>query len=338
MQTPAAAPDDAITVRPFEAGDERHVLGLLHEGFGRWPNEIHSVTSSAFFDWKHRSSPFGPSTLYVAVADGAAVGVAAYMPWRLGANGRVIETMRGSDFAIHSSYRRKGASMALRAAPDFSADVAFRWGNPNEESRLGAIKIGQSEVSGIAHFLQPCRALRRTAQRARGRGAKTPEQLEVAAPAAGEALRDDTHAERLLAGVRAPGARLRTVKDLEYVRWRYGHFEEYRAIETDAGRGGIVIFRPRRHGPFWVTEVYELFVEENDHRAARRLFSQLRDATPADFISCSFSCRRQAARCGFVVPSRYRATLTVEPCIENLVPDPRRRDSWALSLGDLELL
>jgi hypothetical protein len=160
----------------------------------------------------------------------------------------------------------------------------------------------------------------------------------VAAPTAGEVFRDDTHSDRLLGCLKASEGRLRTVKDLEFVRWRYGHFEEYRAITTDAGRGGVLIFRPRRHGPFWVSEVYELFVEEEDARAARSLFSKLREATPADFVSCSFSSRRQAAERGFLVPSRYRAVLTVEPCAERLVPDPTLRDSWALSLGDLELL
>jgi hypothetical protein len=130
------------------------------------------------------------------------------------------------------------------------------------------------------------------------------------------------------------------VKNLDYLRWRYGHFDEYRAVRTGAGeggRGGMVIFRPRRHGPFWVSHVCELFVERSDRRTARDLLHRVRDATQADFINCSFSSRHQAARYGFVQwPGR--TVLMTYPLQQNLVPDPTRRASWALSLGDLELL
>jgi hypothetical protein len=338
MSRTPTTPDSAIAVRPFEADDEREVLDLLQEGFGQWPSGFRGVTSGEFFDWKHRAGRFGRSVLLVAHAEGAVVGFAAYMPWQFTADGRLLQTIRGSDFAVSSAHRRRGVSMALRAAASFSEDVVLRWGNPNDTSRLGAIKYGQQEAAGVAHFLQPRGALRQIVRRTRARRSRTPEELPVAAPSVGELLREDTHAGRLAACPPELRGRLRTVKDLAYVRWRYGRFEEYRAIETDAGGGGVVIFRPKRHGPFWVAEVYELFVEENDRRAARRLFSHVRDATGADFISCSFSGRRQAALCGFVLPSRYRATLVVEPCVENLLPDPTRRDSWVLSLGDLELL
>src|ERR1700676_164868 len=72
-------------------------------------------------------------------------------------------------------------------------------------------------------------------------------------------------ASLLLARTKQPSDRLATAKDLDYLLWRYGPFEEYRAMRADAGAGcaGMVIFRPRRHGSFWVSHVCELLVEQN---------------------------------------------------------------------------
>ncbi|HEV2922995.1 MAG TPA: hypothetical protein VGW98_03115 [Solirubrobacteraceae bacterium] len=156
---------------------------------------------------------------------------------------------------------------------------------------------------------------------------------------AAETLADGALGSLLVACAKDPGDRLATVKDLDYLRWRYGQFDEYRALRTDAGEGGggMVIFRLRRHGPFWGSHVCELFVQRRDRRTARKLLGRVRDAASADFIECNFSSRRQAAQHGFV---QYpdRSVLMTYPIQQNLVPDPTQRASWALSLGDLELL
>jgi hypothetical protein len=166
-----------------------------------------------------------------------------------------------------------------------------------------------------------------------------PGHLRIEADPAGEILRDGAHASLLLARMKQPGDRLVTVKDLAYLRWRYGRFEEYRAVRADAGtdRGGIAIFRPRRHGPFWVSHVCELFVEQNDPRLARHLLRKVRDAAPADFLSCSFPSRQDATRSGFVQYDRGTA-VTTYPLRTNITPDPTQSASWSMSIGDLELL
>jgi Acetyltransferase (GNAT) domain len=330
--------DDAVAARAFQAKDEPHVLELLQTAFGQWPRDIDSVTPSEFFHWKHLAGPFGPSIMLVAEADGAVIAFGAYLPWRLRAGGKTLTTMRGVDFAVHPSHRRRGATMAIRAAANFSSDVAFTWSNPNEPSRLSGLKWGQREAGRLPHFAQPRRPLRHTIRRALAKGSRTPERLPIEAESAAEILRDGVHASLLLAPTKAPGDRLATAKDLEYLRWRYGRLEEYRAIRADAGKGGggIGIFRPRRHGPFWVSHVCELLVEQDDHRTARDLLHQVRDAAPTDFVTCSFPSRRDAALSGFV---QYRRKLLMTyPLKPNLAPDPTQRASWALSFGDLDLL
>lgn len=331
--------DAAFEVRAFEARDGPRVLELLQATFGDWPRDIQGIAPSKFFLWKHMDGPFGPSKLLVAEADDAVIGFVAYMPWRFLASGQVLSTMRGVDLVVHRSYRRLGVSMAIRAEAKPPSSVAFIWSTPNEQSHPGQLRSGRRDVRNLPRFVRPCGRLGDTTRRACAKESRAAEHLHVEADTAGEILRDGEHALRLLAQTGRPSAHLATSKDLDYLRWRYAQFEEYRATTVDAGASGsgMAIFRPRRHGPFWVSHVCELFVEENDPRTTRRLLRQVREASPADFISCNFSSRHRAARYGFV-QRRGRTVLTVYPLQQNPIPDPTQRTSWALSLGDLELL
>lgn len=329
----------AFKVRAFEAKDLPRVLKVLEAAMGQWPRDIQGVAPSEFFRWKHMLGPFGPSTLLVAEADGAAVGFVAYMPWRFEASGQILAAMRGVDLAVDPSYRRLGAAAAVRAPAHFPADNVFMWSNPNGQARPGGLSSGRREVGRLPYFVRPRGPLPDTIRRAWARGSKTAGQLRVEAETAAEVLRDSARVAQLLAQAPQPVGRLATRKDLEYLRWRYGQFADYRAIRTDPGEGanGIAIFRPRRHGSFWFSHVCELLVEHDDRRTARHLLQQVRDAAPADFTSCNFSSLQHAALHGFV-QLRGGTVLMVYPLQQNLVPDPTKRRSWALSFGDLELL
>jgi GNAT superfamily N-acetyltransferase len=315
------------------------VLEVLEATFGQWPGDIQSASPSEFFRWKHVAGPFGPSTLIVADADGAVIGCHAYMPWRLGVSGRLLKTMRGVDLAVHPSYRRRGISMAMRAAATFPDDAAFMWSNPNKQNRPGAHKAGMRPIGNVPRFVQPREALLRTVRRAGARRSKAPEDLRVEAAAAAEALRDGAAASLLLARKTWRGDRMATVKDLDYLRWRYGHFDEYRAIAIGPGSpgAGMAIFRARCHGPLWVADVCELLVEHGARRTVRHLLRLVANAAATDFIRASFSSRRHAASFGFL-QTRGVTTLMTLPLKHSLTPDPARRTSWELSHGDLELL
>jgi GNAT superfamily N-acetyltransferase len=329
----------AVEVRPFEPKDEPQVLEVLEATFGQWPGDIQSSSPVEFFRWKHMAGPLGPSTLIVADADGAVIGCHAYMPRRLGVSGRLLTTMRGVDLAVHPSYRRRGISMAMRAAATFPGDAAFMWSNPNKQNRPGAHKAGMRVIGNVPRFVQPREALLRTVRRVSARGSKTPKDLRVEAETTAEVLRDGAAASLIVARKTWRGDRMATVKDLDYLRWRYGHFDEYRAIATESrsGAGGMVIFRARRHGPLWVADVCELLVEHGDRRTVRHLLRLVADAAATDFIRASFLSRHHAASFGFL-QTRGVTTLMTLPLKHSLTPDPARRTSWELSHGDLELL
>lgn len=331
--------DHGVTVRAFDAKDEPAVLDVLKAAFGQWPREIDSIAPSEFFRWKHTACPFGPTALLVAEADGRVIGLQGYMPWRLRSGGRTLKTIRRVDLAVHPDYRRMGVSMKIRAAASFPEDVAFTWTNATKEARPGTRKAGLRTVEGfLPRFVQPRQPLRTMVRWARAGRSRASESPPIEAETAAETLSASTQASLLLRCGSELGNRLATVKDLDYLRWRYGRLQEYRAAQIDGeGAGGIVIFRLRHHGPFLVAQVCELFAARNDLPTVRRLLAQVRAAAPADLISCSFSSPRRAAEFGFI---QYpgETGLMAYPLQEDLVPDPTQSASWALSGGDLELL
>jgi GNAT superfamily N-acetyltransferase len=325
-----------VTARPFQPDDEDGVLELLQVAFGQWPRDIDDVTPSEFFRWKHLQGPFGRSVLVVAEADDAVVGFIAYLPWRFRVGERIVTAMRGVDFAVHPAYQRRGASMAMRAAAIFPSDAAFTWSNPNEQSRPGGARWGQSPVEKLPRYVQAQKPLRTAVALSMGRAGT--EQISVAAKTAAEVLLDDSQASLLTVRPRAANGRLATVKDLAYLRWRYGRFAEYRAIRSPAHSArGMVIFRVLRRKQFAVTQVCELFVEDGGRRAIGDLLRGVKKAAPTDFLTCSFPSAHDAAVRGFL-PFRGKSVLMVYPLQPTMEPDPTRRSSWALSLGDLDLL
>lgn len=326
-----------VTARPFRADDETEVLDLLRIAFGRWPRDIDDVTPSEFFRWKFLHGPFGRSIMVVAEADEVVVGFIAYLPWRFSAGERIVTAVRGVDFAVHPDYQRRGASMAMRAAATFPDDAAFTWSNPNGQSRPGGARWGQIAVDKLPRYVQPQRPVR-AAFELLGRSRGRPERLSIEAQPAADVLSDDAQASLPAPRPREADGRLRTIKDLAYLRWRYGSFAEYRAVSsgTESVRA-MAIFRVLRRKGLSITQICELFVEGDDRRAIGRLLGEVKQAAATDFVTCSFPSPRDAALRGFL-PYRGGKVLMVYPLRASVAPDPTRHSSWALSLGDLDLL
>ena len=93
----------------------------------------------------------------------------------------------------------------------------------------------------------------------------------------------------------------------------------------------------RRRRSLSFCEVCELLA--TDDRSARELLASVKRSARADILCCLFPSRLQAARCG-VLGQLGAIELTVRPGAgyEGLPAEPKRRRSWGLSLGDLELL
>jgi GNAT superfamily N-acetyltransferase len=324
-------------VRRSQAEDESAVLGVLKAAFGQWPGSIKGISSAEHFAWKHHACPFGDSLGLVAVLDEEVVGFTAWIPWQVRNGGEIMRTMRGVDLAVSPAQHGHGIGGLLidEAKKGVPAGTPFSWQTPNNLSRSSVIRSGAGAVDPVRRYarLVPRQTIRRMA----GRRSGSPPQVE--ADTAAEVLRDGVDPALLEAFSSGPKARLATVKNLDYLRWRYAQIHGYHAIRADAERsdGPAVIFRVADRGRFSVAYISELLVEPGDMRTTRRLLRKVGRAAPVDFISCIFPSPREAARCGFLqLPGGPVPTVT--PLLQALTPDPRRSASWELSLGDLELL
>jgi GNAT superfamily N-acetyltransferase len=327
-------------VRPLQAGDRSGVLAVLQAAFGRWPRALEGVAPDEFFAWKHEQSPFGPSILLVAEADGRLAGFLGLMPWRLSFAGELRQSIRGVDIAVHPAAQRRGVSVPLIAAARerYGEEIALGWSNPNARSRRGVLRSGRRRVDSLPRYAGLGSPLRRAA-RARG-----PARDETAVAESYErelaAVLDD---ETLLVRALTPGgerrASIATARDPEFLRWRYGRLGAYRALaaEDRAGRFGVAIFRVQQHGRFCVAHVCELLVERGGALLARRLIRDVRRATASDIVVCATTSWQRAAACG-LVRAPGGAIIAANLLRERLRPDPTDARSWALSLGDLELI
>jgi hypothetical protein len=271
----------------------------------------------------------------VVEADDAIVGYVGWLPWRLRIGPRTWNTMRLVDFAVHPAHRGGAVSaLMVKVGKDFQPDgVQFMWANPNQRSRGPAFKSGHERIGAVRRFARPSRR----AVIARVRAAPA-DQTSVQAESAEHALRDaDSWLGPITQALRSE--RFGTDRQPDWLRWRYGRWADYRAVRagpSDPGEG-IAIFRYRGEGVIRISEICELLVRADDVPTARHLVKQVENAAPADVLSCGFSSRLFAARCGFVASHRSEL-ITVRPFDRDVKPDPAKSTSWALSLGDFELI
>lgn len=333
-----------ISLRPYRDGDGQAVLQLLDASLGGGPA---GRRPPSFFRWKHLANPFGRSFMLVAESDGRIVGLRAFMRWRFQAGDRELRAVRAVDTATHPEYQGQGifSRLTLAALDELAGEADLVFNTPNEKSLPGYLKMGWQPVGDVrirVRVRHPLRvARRRRSLRSIGSGAGPPPR--VGAPSAAEALRDEEGLSLLLSGLQANARRITTPRSLEYLRWRYGDAPllDYRAAQIEGRHRteGLAIFRVRPRGSLWETTIAELLVREGDTTTARRLFRAVARAADVDHMTCSFPSGTAAARVARLttMPAPVGMTLVVRPFRDDLHPDPILLDSWALTLGDLEV-
>ena len=330
-----------IAVRRLGPGEEPAAVAVLEAAFGRWPADL-DVEPVDHFRWKHLASPLGPSLAFLAEVDGRPAGFSAWMPCAFTVGTRLVRALRGVDLGVDPDFRGRGVAAALTpaGATNASPGTAFTMSTPNLLSRSGVLRQGRRRAGDLPVLVKVRRPLRAVLRRRSQASAPRP---TVAAPRAAEVLEDSERVAALLAASDRPGDRLSAVKDLDLLRWRYGALAEYHALPLERGADlvGMALFRLIRHGASWSTGVCELFVRGHDVRTARRLLRHVSKAADVEYATCHFAPRtvqrRAATLCGFVRSPRVELLL-VYPLEVGLRPDPTDARSWALTLGDLELL
>jgi GNAT superfamily N-acetyltransferase len=344
------------TTRKYQPQDESGVLELMKLSLGESPT---LQRTHALWEWKHLSSPFGPSHVRLACEEaGIPVGMRAFMKWQFQVEDRTFAAVRAVDTATHPDYRRLGIFSTLTTqvvdeVQENGVDLIFN--TPNEYSMPGYLNMGWHQVATIQPLVKvlnyPAFALgmvrsRLGKQSPRKHGADeffketvTPAPVLLERRTAlEELLSQDEQCRRMQDGIR-------TLRSWEYLYWRYGKHPTipYWTVCTEDGGQlqSCAIFRANTRFGMKEIVLCELLLSHSDEGPARRLLDLLRASVRAEYLVAYFAegslHRRIVDRWGFrAVPGRGMH-FTVRPLASNLSPDPTSISSWQLTMGDLEL-
>lgn len=133
----AQLPDDDVEIRRLQKGDVDAAIEAISAQFG--PHHDH-----AWFEWKHRSGPFGESPGWVAETRDCLVGVRMLLPWRFATAEGDVDALRACDTVTVPSARGRGVfrMLTLHALDEVRGSSALIFNTPNAQSRPGYLKMG----------------------------------------------------------------------------------------------------------------------------------------------------------------------------------------------------
>jgi GNAT superfamily N-acetyltransferase len=322
-----------LAVRRATEADDPQILTLLQASLGWVPDEQYA----RFYEWKHRMSPLGPSPAWVATDGDRIVGFRVLLPWEYERDGTIVRAVRAVDTATHPDHQGRGvfSRLTLQAIDELrTMGVGFVFNTPNEKSRPGYLKMGWQPVGRVPVRFRPrgAASLLRMA-RAKTASEKWSEDTTVAAPAS-EVLIDGEQLRGLLASQPDAGSCLRTRRTPAYLAWRYGFAPlGYRAhLAGDTLDDGVIVFRLRRRGPALEAAVCEVLAPGGDRRTARQLLRWVARSSGADYLIATGLPGQPSA--GLLPAPRLGPILVWRAVCDTDMPP---LDTWALSLGDVEL-
>lgn len=352
--TPSPQPADLRICR-YNAKAIPEVLKLVKVTLG---NEGAVRKTEAFWRWKHEDNHFGSSYgLYAQdEAQALAVGLRVLMRWQFGTKGgQVLRAVRAVDTATHPAYQRLGifSKLTRQAVDDLkqeSVDLIFN--TPNARSLPGYLKMGWQVVAKWPLYIRVLKPVRMLARRLKS--LRAAEQIiKFEAFFAPDIMTWQAFVARYKRDIpelvtnweqqrRQVG--LRTIKDFNYLQWRYGqhpHLTYGVYAWEDAGTlAGFAILRPNWRYGWQEIVLTEMFLRQPDPKLGKSFLKHLIKELRGDYLVAHFSAptfeKALLRRAGFLQAPRQGMTFTVNP-LSSRSQNALAAVSWDLTLGDLEV-
>jgi GNAT superfamily N-acetyltransferase len=315
-------------IRPGTEDDLATLIVLLRDTMG-WDDD---ERSTAFFEWKHRQNPFGPSPVWVGLDEaGEVIALRTFLRWEFTGASQPLRAVRAVDTATHPDHQGKGwfSRLTMHAIEELRADgVDFIFNTPNDKSWPGYEKMGWLSRGKLTLAVRPRLTSLGRLREARTAAEKWNEPTG-SAPTAADVLPDlGPDLEKL---VEAQPERLHaTVLSADLVRWRYGFRPlSYQVLSLGGDPAeGIVIYRVRQRGPAQELTVTQVLLPDGASGRARKLIGAAMADSGAD-VAVTIPPSNPLAW-GMVPAPRLGPLLTVRT-VNTEPPD------LALGLGDVEL-
>jgi hypothetical protein len=340
-------PESEVRIREGTDADVPSVVELLKAslGEGSIPRTIE------FWNWKHSTSPFGPSPFWIAETHAALVGVRVFLRWQWTVNSTKVESVRAVDTATHPDFQGKGifSKLTLRGVEELTRrGVAFVFNTPNEKSRPGYLKMGWTTVGRTTLWVAP-RKLTALVRVGRSRLRRrqepgTPDEEDRTEPVRSDLLRSGDVTRLLESRERRSSPQYRTALDASYLEWRYANCPGYRYGLTLGESGRVlVVHRTRRRAGAREVAICELvFDERATVREVAAVIRGVLRSSGADYgvVAPPIDARSVLALslAGFIPAPRLGPVVTVRPLGDITgLPNPASMRSWGMTIGSLEL-
>jgi GNAT superfamily N-acetyltransferase len=336
--------DDGLEVRDVTPDDIDAMLELIRICLG--PGSV--PRSREYLLWKHFNGPFGPSLGLVAIARGEIVGLRLFLRWRFVREGTTHEAVRPVDTAVHPRWRRRGIFTRLTTAlveKVRDSGCSFVFNTPNANSRRGYLRMGWQDLGRAPLMVRICRP-RRVLAAGLGRiSGLWPHTSNHGLAPVGDLL-EDPMAGALSDASEATSPRFVTARDRAYLRWRYHDIPGIDYCAEWEGSGGAhaaVVFRTRERRGLRELSIAELLVGDDQSNAAvaAGLLKKIVTATDPDLgVACAAAGTAERGcllRAGFLPIRVFAPRIVIRRLRDIPGVDITARDSWQLSLGDLEV-
>jgi GNAT superfamily N-acetyltransferase len=378
IQDRAISPQPAdLRICRYGAEAIPEVLKLVKVTLG---NEGAVRKTEAFWRWKHEDNHFGSSYGLYAwdETQALAVGLRVLMRWQFRTkDGQMLRAVRAVDTATHPAYQRLGifSKLTRQAVEDLKQEgVDLIFNTPNAQSLPGYLKMGWQIVAKWPLYIRALKPVRMLSRRFKSIPASQQiiefddfftagimtwqafaarygndisklvenweQQRRQACPAPGP----PNGLGRAGKGSRQARVGLRTLKDFNYLQWRYGQHPHLTygiyAWEEAGTLAGFAILRPNwRYG--WQEMVLtELFLRQPDPKLGRSFFKHLTKQLRGDYLVTHFSAltfeKALLRRAGFLKAFKQGMIFTVNP-LSSQSQSALEAASWDLTLGDLEI-
>lgn len=299
------------------------ILEVLRASLG----ETSSQKTEEVWRFKHVNNPFGKSLVLLAVEDGKVIGVRAFMRWKWQRGEETFSAFRAVDTATHPDHQGKGVFKKLTLkALEIGKERGdhFVFNTPNAQSKPGYLKMGWKEVDKLKTSLRPVNPFFWKSMNGISTYPKTWNDNN------GFDFLDDYNGKLVNKG------ELFTPKDAAYLQWRYAEnpLQDYHVLATS---NLFLAAYVKKQGRFKELRVSEVIRSSKISNAVikKELKSWARKYG-VHFISFSpiSDVRFLTAISGKFGPVLTFRNMEVS---EEKEKEFLKIDTWAYSLGDLEL-